>query len=372
MKIVIYSPSNLRAVDQQSQALLFQKMGHQPVLLTCLPEGVLHKNFQSHGFQTYSSDIRNAKGVKYFLKEIQFLIKFCNEHNIDVVCCHLQSCALIAGVAKFFMKSKVVYMRHHTDFVGIYNSPKERLQNCLANTLSPKIIAISDTVNKILIKENVPHHKIHRINLCYDFGEYRNDFTEKADVIKTELRSPLTLLYVARLDPVKRHTYAFKIVEDLLAQNVECKLFCIGKGSLEGELNQYIADKKLGEHIIMKGFVTNVFDYISAADIVLLLSDTEASSHMLKETGLCGKSLIACAGVGDFNDYIIHGENGYLVNKENPIPETVKILKMISANKHIVPVLGENLKKTVYKHFSIDSNFESLYSDLFKAMKIQL
>ena len=372
MKIVIYSPSNLRAVDQQSQALLFQKMGHEPLLLTCLPEGVLHRNFQEHGFKTYSSNITNARGIIYFLKEINFLIKFCNKHKVDVVCCHLQSCAIIAGFAKFFIKAKVVYMRHHTDFVGIYNSPKERLQNWMANTLSPKIIAISNTVNKILINENVPERKIHRINLCYDFGEYRNDFTNQIDAIKQELRSPLTLLYVARLDPVKRHTYAFKIVEDLLAQGVECKLFCIGRGNLENELNQYIKNKKLGEHIVMKGFVTNVFDYISASDVVLLLSDTEASSHMLKEAGICGKTLIACADVGDFNDYLVHGENGYLVNKENPIPETVEILKKISSNKHIVPVLGENLKKTVYKHFSIDSNFEALYSTLFKAMKIQL
>lgn len=372
MKILIYSPSNLRAVDQQSQALLFQKMGHQPMLLTCLPEGVLHKNFQAHGFLTFSSNITNARGVNYFLKEIRFLIKFCNKHSIDVVCCHLQSCAIIAGVAKFFMKAKVVYMRHHTDFVGIYNSPKERFQNWIANTLSPKIIAISDTVNKILINENVAQSKMHRINLCYDFGEYRNDFTNQIDAIKQELHSPLTLLYVARLDPVKRHKYAFKIVEDLLAQGVECKLFCIGKGSLENELNRYIEDNNLSEHIVMKGFVTNVFDYISAADIVLLLSDTEASSHMLKEAGICGKTLIACAGVGDFNDYIIHGENGYLVNKDNPIPETIEILKNIGANKQIVSVLGENLKKTVYKHFSIDSNFEDLYSNLFKTMNIQL
>lgn len=372
MKILIYSSSNLRAVDQQSQALLFQKMGYEPILLTCLPEGILHKNFQKHGFKTYSSNITNARGIFYFLKEINFLIKFCNIHKIDVVCCHLQSCAIIAGFAKFFIKARVVYMRHHTDFVGIYNSPKERFQNWIANTLSPKIIAISNTVKKILIKENVPLNKIHRINLCYDFGEYRNDFTNKINEIKQELDSPLTLLYVARLDPVKRHTYAFEIVKELIAQGVECKLFCIGKGSLETELKQYIKDNKLGEHIIMKGFVTNVFDYISAAEIVLLLSDTEASSHMLKEAGICGKTLIACADVGDFNDYIVDGENGYLVNKENPIPETIEILKKIHSDKNILPLLGENLRNTVYKHFSIGSNFETLYSTLFKTMKIPL
>ena len=104
MNILIFSPSNLRAVDQQSQALLFKKMGHTPCLLTCLPEGLLHQHFQAHGFKTYSSTIKSA-GLFYFIKQIIFLVKFCRKNKIDLVCSHLQSCALIAGVAKYFMKA---------------------------------------------------------------------------------------------------------------------------------------------------------------------------------------------------------------------------------------------------------------------------
>ena len=371
MNILIFSPSNLRAVDQQSQAVLFKKMGHEPILLTCLPEGVLHKNFQAHGFKTSSSDIK-ARGVIYFIKQIIFMVRFCKKNNIAVVISHLQSCAIITGFAKYFMKTKVVYMRHHTDYVGIYNSPKERLQNWLANTFSLKIIAISKDVELILRKEKVPDRKIVRINLCYDFDEYKNDFTNQFEQVKEEIKSNLTLLYVARLDPVKRHTLAFEVVEHLLRDKIDCKLICIGKGNIENELRQYIADRDLSANIVIKGFVTNVFDYIKASDILLLLSDTEASSHMLKEAGICGKTLVVCKDVGDFNDYIKPGVNGFLVNKSNPVPGAVEILKKINDNKTLISELGDNLKKTVYKHFSIESDFEELYSKLFKEMKIKV
>ena len=125
MNILIFSPSNLRAVDQQSQAVLFKKMGYEPLLLTCLPEGVLHRNFQEHGFKTYSSNITNSRGVIYFLKEIYFLVKFCKKHKVDAICCHLESCAIISRFAKYFIKAKVVYMRHNSDFVGNNNSQRK-------------------------------------------------------------------------------------------------------------------------------------------------------------------------------------------------------------------------------------------------------
>ncbi|WP_460559043.1 glycosyltransferase [Ferruginibacter profundus] len=346
-------------------------MGHEPFLLTCLPEGILHKNFQAHGFKTFSSNIK-ARGVMYFIKQIIFLVKFCKKNNIAVVVSHLQSSAIITGFARYFMKTKVVYMRHHTDYVGIYNSPKEKLQNWLANTFSPKIIAISEDVKVMLLKEGVPESKIARINLCYDFGEYKNDFTDQFDAVKEEMKSNLSLLYVARLDPVKRHTLAFEVVEKLLSQGIDCKLTCIGRGNIEDQLRKYIAERGLEKNIIIRGFVTNVFDYIKAADILLLISETEASSHMLKEAGVCGKTLIACNGVGDFNDYLVNGENGFLVDKNNPVDETVNILKKINQDKSLITILGDNLKKTVYRNFSIDSNFEQLYSQLFKAMKIKL
>ena len=369
MNILIFSPSNLRAVDQQSQALLFKKMGHNPSLLTCLPEGLLHKHFQTHGFKAYSSNIKSA-GILYFIKQIIFLVKFCRKNNIGLVCSHLQNCALIAGFAKYFMKAKVVYMRHHTDYVGIYNSPKEKLQNYFANTLSPKIIAISDEVKKQLLQEGVTAKKIVRINLCYNFDEYNADQTDKFDEVKNDITAGLTVLYAARLDPVKRHTLAFEVVENLLIENVDCKLICIGKGEIENELKRHVADKNLNANIIFKGFVTNVFDYIKASDILLLLSDTEASSHMLKEAGICGKTLIVCKQVGDFEDFIVDGENGFLVNKADPVKETVDILKKIHADKSWIDKMGQNLKKTVFQHFSINSNFAELYQQLFNEINL--
>ena len=370
MNILIYYAQNARAVDQQSQALLFSKMGHNPILLTWLPEGDLHRNFKKHGFEAYSAQHVKGRSVVFFIRQAIYLVRFCREHKIDIIFSHLQNSAIVTGIARFFTKAKVVYVRHHSDYVGIYNSRKEKAQNWFANKYSPKIIAISEGVKHQLIKEGVNEKKIVRINLCYDFKEYIGDVSDKHQSLDTKLASDLTILYVARLDPVKRHKEAFKVVEGLLKKNINCKLVCIGAGNIENELRKYVADHDLSANILLPGFVTNVFDYIQASDILMLISDTEASSHMLKEAGLNKKTIIVCKGVGDFSDYIVHGENGFLVDRENPVPETIAILEKMADNKIHLKEMGEKLNATINHHFSIDGNFVELYAQLFKDLKV--
>lgn len=370
MNILIYYAQNARAVDQQSQALLFKKMGHNPILLTWLPEGDLHRNFKKNGFEAYSAEHVKGRSVVFFIRQAIYLARFCEEHKIDVIFSHLQNSAIVTGIARFFIKSKVVYVRHHSDYVGIYNSKKERVQNWFANKYSPKIIAISEGVKQQLIKEGVNEKKIVRINLCYDFKEYIGDTAGDYESIKSKIASDLTILYVARLDPVKRHKEAFKVVEGLLSKGINCKLICIGAGNIEVALRQYIADHNLGANVFLLGFVTNVFDYIKASDILMLISDTEASSHMLKEAGLNKKTIIVCESVGDFSDYIVHRENGFLVNRENPVPETIAILEKMAVDKVHLKEMGEKLNATINHHFSIEGNFDELYSRLFKDLKV--
>lgn len=370
MKILIYSPSNLRAVDQQSQAVLFKKMGHEPILLTWLPEGDLHRNFQKHGFATYSVEGVKGRRLVFFIRQAIYLARFCKQHNIDIVFSHLQNCAVITGMAKFFMKTKVVYVRHHNKFVGIYNSFKEKLQNKLANMLSPRIIAISKGVQQQLQAEGVPARKIARINLCYDFDEYADELTGAYENIRREIASDLTILYVGRLTAVKRHIKAFEVVEALTKRSINCKLICIGGGELEEELRQYIDSRDLGRYIILKGFVTNVFDYIKASDLLLLLSESEASSHMIKEAGMNRKTIVACKGVGDFDDYIVPGKNGFLVDKNDPVPGTVDLLEKLSKEKPVLENLGDQLYETVYRHFSLNGDFIERYNQLFKELNL--
>ena len=175
MNILIYSPSNLRAADQQAQAELLISLGHKVFLLTWATAGILHKNFEALGAAAHSSYNVKGKSIFFFVKQAIFLSNFCKKYQIDAVFSHLQSNAVVAGLAKYFVKSKFYYMRHNADYFTLNASAKSSFLNKMANLLSPEIIAISNNVKHELLKEGVNERRIHRINLCYNFSHYETE-----------------------------------------------------------------------------------------------------------------------------------------------------------------------------------------------------
>jgi len=355
MKILIYSPSNLRASDQQAQAELLISQGHQVFLLTWLPIGILHEKFLSLGARATSSSHVKGRSLFFFLNQARYLVKYCKTNKIDIVFSHLQSNAVVAGIAKPFVKARFFYFRHNADYFSLVKSKKSRVLNKLANLLSPVIIAISDNVKSELIREGVPEKRIKRINLCYNFSDYGAERMHNSSIIRNEISADLLLISVARLDKFKRHIMAFEVVRQLVTNGLDCKLICIGEGPYRPELERWLKKHNMQNEIVLKGHVSNVFDFLDAADLMLLLSCSEASNNAVKEAGICCTPVIVCREVGDFEAYIIHNENSYLVNKINPINEAVEILQELQKNKKILPIVGDKLNLAVASNFNIEN-----------------
>ncbi len=362
-KILIYSPTNLRAVDQQSQAELLVRNGHEVFLLTWATRGPLHENFEQAGAKSFSAETVKGRSLFFFINQCRFLVKFCKTHKIDVIFSHLQSNAVVSGMAKYFIKADVYYFRHNSDYVELMPSRKNKWLNKLANRLSPYIVAISGKVKDQLIKEGVAERKILRINYCYNFSQYRKNSLNAAGTIREKYKTDLLLLMVARLDPLKRHTMAFEAVKQLTDLGVDCKLISIGEGPMRKELQEWIDSRKMNEKIFLESFAPNTIDYFEACDMLIHLSYSEASSHVVKEAGMCSKTVIACKDVGDFNDYLKHNVNAFLTDKENPVPEVVSLLKTHYQDKNLLQQMGKALHQEVVSTFSmeaVEKNYQQL------------
>ncbi|MEQ1677934.1 MAG: glycosyltransferase, partial [Chitinophagaceae bacterium] len=176
-------------------------------------------------------------------------------------------------------------------------------------------------------------------------------------------KADLLLLMVARLDPLKRHTMAFEAVKQLTDMGVDCKLISIGEGPMRKELQEWIDSRKMNDNIFLESFAPNTIDYFEAADMLIHLSYSEASSHVVKEAGMCSKTVIACKDVGDFNDYLKHGVNAFLANKENPVAEVFSLLKMHYQDKSLLEQMGNALHQEVVSSFSMEA-VEKKYQQL--------
>ncbi|MDF2452267.1 MAG: glycosyl transferase, group 1 family protein [Bacteroidota bacterium] len=160
-----------------------------------------------------------------------------------------------------------------------------------------------------------------------------------------------------RLIPIKRNDIAVNTVSDLVGKGLDVKLLILGSGSEEGKLKKLIASRNMLSNIFMLGHKANIEDYIASSDLLIHVSNSEASCHMPKEAGILSKPVIVCDNVGDFSDYIINGENGILIDKKNTRTELYDQLEKLYNDKSYLLKLGTSLKSTVYNKFDINRVF---------------
>jgi glycosyltransferase involved in cell wall biosynthesis len=369
MNILIYFPYNMRSVEQQSVMEMLAMQGHNVHLLTTCARGYLHKYVEQLGVTAHAAEGPEPPGkMQFYRSRMKQLRSVIEENKIELVIAHQQETALIAGLLRKVKKFGLVYVRHNSGEDYQINARKAGLMNRLVNWLTPVKVAPSEVVQRFWTgREKVPARQIVRINYGYNFDQYEKPAAEEVDKIKNKYPASFRMLSMARLVPAKRHKVLFSVVRELVDAGIDCRLLCLGSGPMENELRENIAQLKLNGHIFLLGRKENVFDYIEAADVFVHLSSTEASNSAVKEVGLCRKPVIVCKGVGDFEDYIHHAQNGFLVDHENPAPETLHILKQLASGQTDGARIGEELYRTVMNTFDI-RKVAGGYTELLQAL----
>lgn len=367
--ILIYFPYNSRTVEQQSVMEMLVNKGHHVFLLTLTKEGELHSIVRRFGVQAFASGHEASLRPGGILANARVLIKFCRQYRIDLIFVHQQSAVLPLIFSKPFIRAAYFYVRHNSDEDYITNPFKAALLNKFINRFVQNIIAPSDIVYRYMVdKEKVPASKMQRINYGYNFEQYEKANLQNVKKIREEHACSFLVLSIARLVHVKRHKIMFAAIKSLLEKGLDIKMICLGTGKDEAELQQWVKDNGLGAKIIFKGRRQEIFDYLVASDVLFHLSASEASNSVVKETGWALRTAVVCENVGDFSDYIIHGENGFLVNKENPLPGSVDVLQNLYQDRALLKSAGERLHDKVVKEFDIN-NLTAKYDALIKTIK---
>jgi glycosyltransferase involved in cell wall biosynthesis len=371
MNILIYFTANQRAVDQQSVMEMLQQQGHNVMLLTLLPKGELHANVEKFGVKTYSFNMHHFSGLGNYYKQYKLLKAFIKQHSIDRVITHLQPAGFPAGLVSLSSKAKFIYVRHNMSEERDNSRIKAFVVNGTINKCYKQQIAPSDAVKNYLMKEEgVSEKKIHRINYGYNFNQYlQTDYTNGEEHIRNTYNGDLLIVSVARLVSSKNYPTMINIVEKLVKDYKRNIKYVVLSDGMEFEtLTGLVKQKGLENHIFFLGRKTNVFDYLYAADIVMHLSFTEASNSAVKEAGYCKCVSIVGKGVGDFDSYINHGSNGFIVNLENAFEETTTILEGICKGDIALKPIQEAIYETINTTFNIN-NIKNQYIKLLEHAK---
>src|SRR5258706_5526340 len=269
MNILFYTPLNTQCRDIESQAVEFQKAGHQIHVLTQSQYGKLHESFSGYGFRASFTEFSLRPSSLNFLLRIFKLVLYCWRNKIDLVYAHLEPCNFIAVVAQYLVKTRVVICRHHMDYARL--SGMDRYFSYRLTYKSAKdIIVVSDQAKNYMIKEEgIPPEKIHQINLSYDFDLYQPPNINEINKIRSSYQSDVLLLTVGRLSALKRPQLSIQLLFELRKIDLDARLLILGEGELLDDLKKSVIDLNLTERVFFAGYVNNVLEYMSASDFLI-------------------------------------------------------------------------------------------------------
>lgn len=354
MNILFYSPFNLRSRDTESLMLAFQAQGHEVISLTQARGEVIHEYLSRKGIKTFSNFLPGKQGLWYYLRQIIYLIRFCRKHRIDIVYSHLESANFVASVAQYFIRAKVFICRHHIDEAALYGFDRS-LTYKITYRLARNIIVVSVEAKAYMIRhEKIPAKKIFHINLAYDFSLYPLPDQQKVDQIRNQTAG-IILVTACRLTRYKRPELSVQVLAEVVKRGMDARLMLLGTGDEEQALKELAVKLDVSDRVRMPGYVANVPDYLVAADFLLHPSVLESSCVIVKEAGLVETPVIVCAGVGDFDSYLVNGVHGFSVNRNDFVTAAADIIEKHHSNPVVLKEMGASLHQIILDNFEISN-----------------
>ena len=363
-RVLLFYPPNKRSVAIETLCRTVSESGNELIVLTLAERGSLHGALEKYGIKTFTYPSIGKRSWKYFrfYKQSRYLIRFCRQNNIDIVWSHLQEGNIIALMAQPFLKAQLILFRHHAEsafyaeFGRTMNMKRNRgevLLDKIINRFGKTIVIPSSGVWYGMEKyEKCNMKKVKLLPYIYDFTSYQHPDEEKVKLLRQQYPCRLLLIMVSRMIVSKQHMPVFEIVKKLFDEGMSIKMMVMDDGQLRPQLEEFIKNNSLQDHIFLTGHREDFISYMAAADLLIHPSVTEASNNVVKEMGLLKKAVAVCSNVGDFSDYIIEDGNGYFLENDNLSGSIERVLRGAYSNPEKLKRIGQALHEDVIKRFS--------------------
>lgn len=358
-RILLYYVPNFHSVAIETICSEINKTGNKLIVLTQSPRGDLHDYLDKLGVENYSKAYTSGLSMLNYTRHFFYLLKFCRKHKIDTIWSHLSTCNFVSVFAQFFMRRKrVVIFRHHFHKIIKIEGLKavngnERKMTAIVNRLAKEIVVPSLEVKNGMVKyENVKEKKISILPYIYDFSKYGNPNAKNIQEIRESYPAKLLILTASRMIKMKRHALLMPVYQKLIADGLDIKVLLLDDGEERPVLEKFVMENQLQSRIYFLGLKKNIIDYLAAADLIVHPSATEASSSLITEAGLMNKPVIVCSEVGDFDQYIVHQKNGFLVKVNDESAQFENYIRWVYENPVESQKIGASLHRTVVEEFS--------------------
>lgn len=331
MKRVLMLASVASMIDQfnMPNIALLQKLGHEVDVAcnfiegnTCSDERVaeLKQKLQDMHVRCYQIDFaRNIRHMGQNMKALWQVEGLMKQNTYEFCHCHSPIGGVAARIAGHRTKTKVIYTAH-----GFHFYQGAPVMNWLVYYPVEKMLSrwtdVLITINHEDYKLAKKKFKMKKLTYVPGIGidTQREGLSQKEKEEKRkELGIPQDAFLItnaAEFTPNKNQKTVIEAIEQLHNPNIYF-VMC-GIGEKKAELEQYVKEHGLEEHIRFVGFRNDLHEILQASDCFVLSSFREGLSVALMEAMAEGLPVV-CGRIRGNVDLIKDGKGGILVSPEN-------------------------------------------------------
>lgn len=279
-----------------------------------------------------------------------FLSKVIKKHKPFMILANFEA-VNISMIVSWLMRVPFRFAYYHTSF----NNPLLKvnfivkyqvMRKALVYKFATMVMTVSSAMEYELQKiYAVPKQKI---KLFYNAIEDHK--------IRNSLRDPheKSIICVGGFKEGKGQDVLLKAMPKLLAYYPGLKLTLVGGGETETKIRDLVNELNIKDSVIFTGWISRLKEilfHVANADIAIVPSLYEAFPYVVVEAMSVGVPVIA-SNVGGIPEVIRDGNNGFLVNPDDPNLLAEKILLLLG-NDELRKTMGQNARESFLTNFEL-------------------
>lgn len=234
------------------------------------------------------------------------------------------------------------------------DNPESRWQVALKYRLYDHVITISEGIRHVLLDEGLVPQRVTCVRSAVDAAPYlvpvdRNAFLHEFSLPQTAV----VIGMVAQLIPRKGHRYLIEAVDALRSAFPDLRVLLFGKGPLQVELEQEIAQKGLADIVRFAGFRNDLPQWLGGLDILAHPADMEGLGVSLLQASAAAVPIVT-SRAGGLPEAVAENVSGLLI-PPGDVPALTAALRRLLDDGGLRRKMGEAGRARILTEFSIDA-----------------
>jgi len=264
-----------------------------------------------------------------YLAAVRRMTRIVRDKQIDILHANMHEASLLAAAVKKLVPTvKFVLGRHNTDQLAMMKKPWHVAMDRWATAVADRVVVPSEFTKNYLIEvERADAAKIDAIYIGINTEQFRYSDESRSRVRRElGLESNFVIGCIGKFIWFKGHRFLFEAFAKIVDKIPNARILLLGDGQ-RALIDKQIADLSLGGKIVFGGYRDDIPECLSALDVVVHPSLTEAFCQVITESMAVERPVIATF-VGGAAEAIADGQTGMLVAPRNPSAIASAILEL--------------------------------------------